>query len=275
MVDTTGQSDVDYYYAHDHLYSTVALTDSAGDVVERYEYDAYGNVHIMDGNYNSRSSTLYDNPYTFTGRRLDSLDSGNLNIMYYRHRSYHPQLGRFLQHDPLGINPDGGIRNPFYAHLQYINGINSYQYVMSQPPNAYDPEGLAVWWDCVVCGLAFGAKFGGQWGGAMYFCPRDNPNISWGECVSQVLDEAWSKCELWEDFKKNPGEWAGAAVCISCGVTIIKEIAGPAPPPDCDDDGPCPDDDWDYDPDPPEMPKVPGDDENIPFPREIPKRKAA
>jgi meiotically up-regulated gene 157 (Mug157) protein len=41
----------DYYYAHDHLYSTAALTDSAGDVIERYEYDAYGNVHIMDGNY--------------------------------------------------------------------------------------------------------------------------------------------------------------------------------------------------------------------------------
>ena len=57
--------------------SFVALTDSAGDVAERYEgacpersrRNAYGNVHVMDGNYNSRSSTLYDNPYTFTSRR--------------------------------------------------------------------------------------------------------------------------------------------------------------------------------------------------------------
>ena len=69
MVDTTGQSDVDYYYAQDHLYSSAALIEDDGDVIERYEYDAYGNVHIMDGNYNSRSSTLYANPYTFTGRR--------------------------------------------------------------------------------------------------------------------------------------------------------------------------------------------------------------
>ncbi|MBL7214723.1 MAG: hypothetical protein ISS71_03485 [Phycisphaerae bacterium] len=30
----------DYFYLHDHLYSPVALTDSAGAVVERYEYDA-------------------------------------------------------------------------------------------------------------------------------------------------------------------------------------------------------------------------------------------
>jgi RHS repeat-associated protein len=116
------------FYVHDHLYSTAALTDSAGDVIERYEYDAYGNVHIMDGNYNSRSSTLYDNPYTFTGRRLDALDNNRLNIMYYRHRYYHPQLGRFLQHDPL----------------EYIDGMNMYEYVVSNPSAYSDPLGLGM-----------------------------------------------------------------------------------------------------------------------------------
>jgi len=68
----------DYYYTHDHLYSSAALIEDDGDVIERYEgacpersrRNAYDNVHIMDGNYNSRSSTLYDNPYTFTGRRV-------------------------------------------------------------------------------------------------------------------------------------------------------------------------------------------------------------
>jgi len=47
----------DYYYTHDHLYSTAALIDTNGEVVERYEgacpersrRNAYGNVHIMDG----------------------------------------------------------------------------------------------------------------------------------------------------------------------------------------------------------------------------------
>lgn len=28
----------DYYYAHDHLYSPVALTNTFGTVLERYEY---------------------------------------------------------------------------------------------------------------------------------------------------------------------------------------------------------------------------------------------
>ncbi|MHC4501294.1 MAG: hypothetical protein ACYS21_19540, partial [Planctomycetota bacterium] len=34
------------YYVHDHLYSPVALLHSAGIVLERYEYDAYGEPTI-------------------------------------------------------------------------------------------------------------------------------------------------------------------------------------------------------------------------------------
>jgi hypothetical protein len=72
----------DYYYAHDHLYSPAALINSGGSVVERYEYDAYGNAYIMDASYSSRTGSSYSNPYLFTGRRLDVLDSGDLKIMY-------------------------------------------------------------------------------------------------------------------------------------------------------------------------------------------------
>jgi len=32
----------DYYYVHDHLYSPAALIAADGNVVGRYEYDAYG-----------------------------------------------------------------------------------------------------------------------------------------------------------------------------------------------------------------------------------------
>ena len=31
-----------HYYGHDHLFSPVALIEADGDIVERYEYDAYG-----------------------------------------------------------------------------------------------------------------------------------------------------------------------------------------------------------------------------------------
>ncbi len=94
----------DYYYGQDHLYSTVVLLDDGGSVVERYEYDAYGQAHITDATYTPRSASAYGNPYTFTGRRLDVLDGGNLLRMHYRYRDYNPVLGRFMQYDPLGIN---------------------------------------------------------------------------------------------------------------------------------------------------------------------------
>jgi RHS repeat-associated protein len=82
--------------------------------LERYEYDAYGKVTITgrgaDGVwYTADDITLtnsaYNNLFTFTGRQLDTLGAGALHHMHYRHRDYSPQLGRFLQHDPLGVVP--------------------------------------------------------------------------------------------------------------------------------------------------------------------------
>ncbi|MBI9018354.1 MAG: hypothetical protein JEZ07_13960 [Phycisphaerae bacterium] len=103
----------DYYLAHDHLYSPVALIDSSGAVVERYEYDAYGQQKIYDANLNARTNSSYDNCIAFTGQRLDTLDGGSFEIMYYKNRYYDTATGRFLTHDPLG----------------YVDGMSLYQYV--------------------------------------------------------------------------------------------------------------------------------------------------
>ena len=51
-----------YYYAHDHLYSPVALMESDGDVVERYEYDAYGKTTIWNAALTSWAALA---PYPF------------------------------------------------------------------------------------------------------------------------------------------------------------------------------------------------------------------
>ncbi len=126
MTDYTVQDDPDYFYGQDHLYSTVALFDDAGAVIERYEYDAYGQVRIMDASYNSRTGSSYGNTYLFTGRRLDTLDSGALKIYYYRARYYDPEIGRFLQRDPL----------------DYVDGMNLYEYVGNSPVLLNDAFGL-------------------------------------------------------------------------------------------------------------------------------------
>jgi RHS repeat-associated protein len=131
-----------YYYLHDHLYSPVALiSDPSGTVLERYEYDAYGKVSIMSASYEPRATSDYNNPYYFTGRRLDELDGGDLSLMYYRNRSYDTYTGRFFQHDPLGINPAGGKTNPFAPRKQYKDGMNLYTYCDNSPMMNTDPSG--------------------------------------------------------------------------------------------------------------------------------------
>ncbi len=133
------------YYLHDHLYSPAALVDSVGTVFERYEYDAYGKVTVWNGDYStSYNASQYGNPYTFTGRELDVLDNGSLKLMHYRHRAYDTYTGRFMQCDPLGINPSGGLRNPFNAQKQYSDGMNNYEYVISNPEAYIDPYGFQI-----------------------------------------------------------------------------------------------------------------------------------
>ena len=86
-----------YYYHFDGLGSVIALSDENGDIVERYEYDVYGQTQIMSASYKPRATSDYDNPYMFTGRRIDA----ETGLYYYRVRTYNPQIGRFMQPDPV------------------------------------------------------------------------------------------------------------------------------------------------------------------------------
>jgi len=129
----------DYYYAHDHLFSPVALIgyDSQEEewvVTERYEYDAYGKMTRFDPDFTEWSGTEAGNPYYFTGRRVDVLDDENLTLQYSRNRYYEYDTGQMLMHDPVN-NINGRI-------VGYIDGMNLYEYVRSNPINKYDPYGL-------------------------------------------------------------------------------------------------------------------------------------
>jgi RHS repeat-associated protein len=183
MHNLAGTYTGDFYYGHDHLYSPTVLfglnEQQSWVPVERYEYDVYGTCRIMTSGYNLLSSSAYGNPYTFTGRELDSFDSNTFKIMYYRARSYDPQTGRFLQRDPLGVNPAGGTQNPYSVQKQYSDGMNLYEYVKNnslryrdmyglecgviqyREPGLFGHAGLLVdgaiidfgpEWPCIVCG---------------------------------------------------------------------------------------------------------------------------
>ena len=78
MVKPDGQR---YWHSTNDLYSVQALTDGTGNAVERYMFDPYGKVTVLDGlGTTVRTASLYGNPWTFGGRRLDQ----EAGLMQYR-----------------------------------------------------------------------------------------------------------------------------------------------------------------------------------------------
>jgi len=124
--DLLDAGDNTLYYLNDANMNVTALVDASnGNVVERYHYDPYGNVIVMNGGWTqlNPNASYYDNDYLYTGRRLDT-ESG---LFYYRARYYDAALGSFLQRDPIGYSAgDSNLR----------------RYVENGPVSATDPEGL-------------------------------------------------------------------------------------------------------------------------------------
>lgn len=110
-----------YYYHTNHLGSTMALSDEDGALKERVEYDAYGAPAFYNAEGKSVDGSLVGNNILFTGREYDA-ETGNY---YFRARTLHTGLGRFMQKDPL----------------MYVDGMNDYLYVKDTPINFSDPYG--------------------------------------------------------------------------------------------------------------------------------------
>jgi RHS repeat-associated protein len=128
-MDRGGQT---YYYHQNALWSVEAVTDRAGNAVERYSYDAYGSPNLTDGagvpvppNPWGTAHSAIGNSDLFTGRQMDE----ETGLYFYRARYDDPVKGRFLSRDPLNFN-DGAP--------------NAYEYAGSRPTFGIDPLGLAT-----------------------------------------------------------------------------------------------------------------------------------
>ena len=117
-ITETASSSCTLTYHYDYRGSTVALTDAAGNIKERFEYSSYGSV-------THRTSTN-DTPFLFNGRYGVQTDANGL--LYMRARYYNPYLCRFINPDPSG----------------FAGGLNWYVYADGNPVSLLDPFGLGA-----------------------------------------------------------------------------------------------------------------------------------
>jgi RHS repeat-associated protein len=122
--------------ANFNVLGVVYFDGTATSLIERYEYSAYGQRQIYaaagdndpgcydpidsSSSWNSLGTPL--NEFGHQGLMHDE----ETGLVYNRARFLHPTLGRFMQQDPLG----------------YVDGMNQYEYVRSNPIHYSDSSGM-------------------------------------------------------------------------------------------------------------------------------------
>ena len=139
-------ADQEYYFLCNRLGSVMGLlqTDNADRVIEYYRYTVYGEaivIAVIDSDGDGLEDSEFDlldnfslnpqriseqlgNVYLFTARRFNEWTG----LYYFRARYLDDKQGRFISRDPLG----------------YVQGMNLYEYVNSNPTNNIDPSGLFI-----------------------------------------------------------------------------------------------------------------------------------
>ncbi|GGG17660.1 RHS repeat domain-containing protein [Paenibacillus aceti] len=105
------------YYLYNGHGDVIQINDSAGTMLNSYEYDTWGKITSM--------VESMSNPYRYTGQYYDD-ESG---LYYLRARYYDPVDGRFVSEDTY----KGTLTNPLT--------LNLYTYVQNNPLRYIDPSG--------------------------------------------------------------------------------------------------------------------------------------
>lgn len=115
--DASGEYNICHF---DERGSTLAVSNSRGEINGRFAYDTYGTLINHSG--------MFSSPFLYNGRQGTMTDTPNLYSM--RSRFYQPGMMRFLQQDFL-------LGNPYNSKT-----LNRYAYAEGNPFGFTDPLGL-------------------------------------------------------------------------------------------------------------------------------------
>lgn len=198
LISKITPSNESYHYHYDGIGSTIAISDSGGNIVNKYAYDAFGKV--LD------QVEAISNPFKYVGQ-FGVMDEGN-GLFYMRARYYDPEAGRFISKDPIGFA--GG-------------DLNLYAYVQNNPINYIDPLGL--WYIDInlsygsVLGVTGGIMIGKEgvypyFGGGIVLAPGfsitwspSNPTTGWNEGLQFGIPKIWVGGQRGYSYKTDEYFW--------------------------------------------------------------------
>ncbi|MCU6752019.1 RHS repeat domain-containing protein [Bovifimicola ammoniilytica] len=120
--DKSSDKDADgtTYYHYNNIGSTTKLTDNNGNVIQSYEYGAYGEVLSGDTKIT---------PFLYNGQLGVMTDENGL--YYMRARYYNVNIKRFINQDVV------------HGSINVSQSLNRYSYVQGNPIKLTDPFGLS------------------------------------------------------------------------------------------------------------------------------------
>jgi len=113
-----------YYYYQDGSGSTSHIANSAGALKEYYRYDLHGQPMFFNASGTQLSDTVIGVRHLFTGQQWYN----EVGLYDLRNRYYSPDIGRFLQSDPISFGGDA---------------TNLYRYCGNNSLTGFDPTGLS------------------------------------------------------------------------------------------------------------------------------------
>ncbi|MCY8545618.1 RHS repeat-associated core domain-containing protein [Bacillus vallismortis] len=184
-----------YFYHYNAQGDVIAISDSTGKTVAKYQYDAWGNPTKTEA-----SDEVKDNRYRYAGYQYDE----ETGLYYLMARYYEPRNGVFLS-----LDPDPGSDGDSLDQ-------NGYAYGNNNPVMNVDPDGHWVW-------LVVNAGFAAYDGYKAYKSGKGWKGVAWAAASNFGPGKIFKGAKRVYSFAKIAGR-QGKQAKLGCSIFTMVTV---------------------------------------------------